>query len=211
VSAGVDLDRFVFKRKNVENKNGKFRILYIGAFSPAYDFDQVMKAAELLASFSDVEFVVQGGGELADALTSKVRMMMLRNVKIVEKIVRREEVAGILGDADVLLLPLSGVGSIELGISSKLYEYQASGKPILCCSSGQPARYISETKSGVVVDPGDYKTLAKSVLYLKENPSVAEELGESGRRYVENHMSIQKIGQRMKRVLESVQIAGKGL
>jgi len=45
------------------------------------------------------------------------------------------EVAQTLSEADVLLLPLRGLGSIEMGLSSKLFEYQAAGKPIICCSS----------------------------------------------------------------------------
>jgi glycosyltransferase involved in cell wall biosynthesis len=197
VPAGVDLNRFSDEQESVKNEGGKFTVLYIGAFSPAYDFDQTFKAAKVLASFSDIEFVIQGGGELADALQSKVEEMGLRNVKVIDRIVSRDEVARILREADALLLPLSGVGSIEMGISSKLYEYQAAGKPILCCSSGQPGRYVSETKSGIVVKPRDYEALAKSILYLRENHGIAEKLGESGRQYVENNLSIEKIGLKM--------------
>lgn len=208
VPAGVDLDRFSYEEKN-KHGDGKFTVLYIGAFSPAYNFDQVFKAAKLLASFSDVEFVIQGGGELANALKSKVKEMKLRNVEVVNRIVSREEVAEILGEADVLLLPLNGVGSIEMGISSKLYEYQAAGKPILCCSNGQPARYVSKTKSGIVVKPGDHEALAKSLLYLRENRIVAKKLGASGRRYVENNLSMDWVGIRMKKALEKVRVARK--
>jgi len=212
VPAGVDLDKFPYKQQGF-NKDGheKFTVLYIGAFSLAYDFDQVFKAAELLTSYCDVEFLIQGGGELADALKSKVEKMGLRNVEVVNRIVSREKVAQKLGEADALLLPLSGVGSIEMGISSKLYEYQAAGKPILCCSSGQPGRYVSETNSGIVVKPGDYEALANSILYLRENQSVAENLGASGRQYVESNLSIGQVGIRMKRVFERVRVVEKEL
>jgi len=88
--------------------------------------------------------------------------------------------------------------------STRLYEYQAAGKPIICCSSGQPGRYVSETESGVVVKPGDYEALAKAILYLRENRDVAEKLGSSGRRYVERNLSMEKIGLRMMRVFQQV-------
>ena len=103
-----------------------------------------------------------------------------------------------------LLLPLSGLGSVEMGISSKLYEYQAAGKPIICCSSGQPGRYVSETESGIVVKPGDYEALAKAILYLRENRDVAEKFGSSGSQYVENNLSIEKIGLKMMTVFNQV-------
>jgi len=95
--------------------------------------------------------------------------------------------------------------------STKTYEYQAAGKPILCCSGGQPGRYVSETESVVVVKPGDYEALAKAILYLRENRNVAGKLGASGKRYVEENLPIEKIGLMMRRVLELVLVAGKEL
>jgi hypothetical protein len=175
--------------------------LYIGAFSPAYDFVQIFRAAKLLSNSEEIEFIIQGGGELASALKSKIEETKSNNVKVIEKIVTRQEVVKELDEADVLLLPLNGVGSIEMGISSKLYEYQAAGKPIICCSNGQPARYVSETKSGIVVKPGDYEAIAKAVLSLRANSEFARKLGENGHNYVESEVSIEAIGSRMKRLL----------
>jgi len=83
---------------------------------------------------------------------------------------------------------------VDEGLPPKVFEYQSYGRPILCCSSGEPGHYVSETESGVVVKPGDYEALAKAILYLRENRDVAEKLGASGRRYVENNLSIEKIG-----------------
>jgi len=65
----------------------------------------------------------------------------------------RDEVAELLTQADVLLLPLRDFGRPYLGISSKLYEYQAVGKPIICCAEGEPTRYVKEIISGIVVKP----------------------------------------------------------
>lgn len=199
VLAGVDPEKFDYKPRKLE-KTDKFRVLYIGAFSPAYDFDQVLRAAKSLDSL-DIDFVIQGGGELAPALKHKVKANSLNNVAVVDKIVSREEVAEIMAEADALLLPLNGVGSIEMGISSKLYEYQAAGKPILCCSSGQPGRYVLESQSGLVVKPGDSEMLSKSIISLIENPNFAQELGASGRKYVADNVSIKQIGITMAQIL----------
>jgi len=203
VPAGVDLAMFSCKR-TTGSKNGKFRVLYIGAFSPAYDFGQIFRAAKLLANSEGIEFVIQGGGELASALKSKIGETKSNNVKVIEKIVSRQEVVKELYEADALLLPLNGIGSIEMGISSKLYEYQAAGKPIICCSSGQPARYVSETKSGIIVGPGDHEALAKATIELKENPSLARMMGENGRKYVETEASIETVGLQMKEIFETL-------
>ena len=128
----------------------------------------------------------------------------LKNVDLLERITSREEVARTMMDVDVLLLPLSGMENIEKGISSKLYEYQAAGKPVICCSSGQSGHYVSESGSGIVVRPGDHESLAKSIVYLKGNRGLAQELGDNGRRYVERNLSIEKIGSKMKRIFEAL-------
>jgi glycosyltransferase involved in cell wall biosynthesis len=201
VRGGVDTSKF----KPMSSKNdGKFTVLYSGAFSVAYDFDQVLKAAKILEKYEDVEIILQGGGELLNYVKQRVAEMKLKNVKIIDKIFSREDVAKLMGEADALLLPLRDFGRPYLGISSKLYEYQAVGKPIICCADGQPAEYVKETKSGVVVKPGDYEAIAKAVFHLKNNPNLARELGDYGRRYVENNLSIEKIGEKIMVVFNKV-------
>ena len=194
VRGGVDVSKF--RPYPTKRHDGRFIVLYSGAFSVAYDFEQVLKAAKLLEN-ENVEFILQGGGEAAPHLKSMVEKLKLRNVKIMNKILSKDEVAKLLSEAEALILPLRDFRRPYLGISSKLYEYQASGKPIICCADGQPAEYVEETRSGIVVKPGDYEALARAVLYLKNNPDLAGELGNSGRRYVENNLSIECIGREM--------------
>ncbi|MCR6692193.1 MAG: glycosyltransferase family 4 protein [archaeon YNP-LCB-003-016] len=201
VRGGVDTSKF----KPMPSKNDeKFTVLYSGAFSVAYDFDQVLKAAKILEKYEDVEIILQGGGELLHHVKQRVAEMKLKNVKIIDKILSRQDVAKLMSEADALLLPLRDFGRPYLGISSKLYEYQAVGKPIICCANGQPAEYVNETKSGIVVKPGDYKALVNAILYLKDNSEIAEKLGTSGRNYVVEKLSIESIGREMLNVFQQI-------
>jgi len=196
VLGGVDL---AFFNKYFSSQSKNFIVLYVGAFSPAYNFDQVLYAAKILEN-ENVKFILRGGGEMASSIRKKILKLNLNNVDLIEKVVSREKVAEYMMRADALILPLSGLENVEKGISSKLYEYQAAKKPIICCSSGQPGRYILKTKSGIVIKPGDYEKLAQSIIFLKENPLNAQELGESGRQYVEKNVSIELIGLEMKNI-----------
>jgi glycosyltransferase involved in cell wall biosynthesis len=202
VRAGVNMRRF--RKEKSGPIESRFRVLYIGAFSPAYDFELVFNCAAHLIGYSDIEIVIQGGGELAGYLQRKVNEMNLSNISVINKIVSRDEVSNLMSRASALLLPLSGKESIELGISSKLYEYQASGKPILCCSNGVHGKYIALTKSGIVVKPGDSQNLAKSIIELANNPALAQSMGENGYRYVANNLTIGKIGKRMKNFFRTI-------
>lgn len=204
IRAGVDLSKFKLSRFKHSSKRKTFKILYSGAFSIAYDFNQVLLAAKMLEEFDDIEFILQGGGELADYLKYRVKSLGLKNVKVIDKVISRDEVAELLSDADVLILPLRDFGQPYLGLSSKLYEYQAAGKPIICCANGVPSHYVVETKSGITIKPGDYKALARAVLYLKNNPRVAKQMGSNGKRFVERYASIESIGQKVREILKTL-------
>lgn len=197
VLGGVDLD--VFKPQQGIDSS-VFTVAYSGSFSVAYDFDQVLDAAELLSGVNIV-FKIQGKGELGEELERKISARRIHNVQLIDKILTRDEVSGFLGQADALILPLRDFGVPYRGISSKLYEYQALAKPIICCAKGQPAEYVEETGSGIVVTPGDGRALADAVLLLSEDAELTRSLGESGRKYVEQNLALDSIGSRMRDII----------
>ena len=204
VRGGVDLS--IFKPSvHRQNASKKFVVLYSGAFSMAYDFEQIFRAAKIVEEVDgDVEFVLQGRGELLGSMLSKIDELNVKSVKIVDRLLSRVDVAELLNQADVLVLPLVEFKTPYRGMSSKLYEYQAVGKPIICCSRGLPSVYVKETNSGLVVYAGDYEAFAKAVISLKENPRLARMMGENGRKYVVTEASIEAVGLKMKEIFETI-------
>jgi len=200
IRSGVDLS--IFKQVNT-GRNDRFTVAYSGSFSIAYDFDQVIRAADLLRDEA-IEFRIQGKGEQASKIRDTISKRRLSNVKLFDTILTREQVAEFLGEADSLILPLKDFKGPYPGISSKLYEYQALGKPIICCSYGCSADYIRYTGSGLIVSPGDHQGLAEVVQFLHDNPVEAERMGRAGRTYVERNVGITQIGGEMKHTLEQV-------
>lgn len=203
VRGGVDLS--IFKPNFLKQESRKkFVVLYSGAFSIAYDFNQIFQAAKIIEELDDdIEFVVQGTGELLSQMQVSIKKFNVKNVKIINKVLSRAEVGELLGEADALILPLAPFyksGKPYCGMSSKLYEYQAVGKPIISCCRGLPSDYVKDTNSGLVVDPGDFQALAKVVLELKRNPELAKSMGDKGRKYVENEASIEEVGLKTKAI-----------
>ena len=201
VLAGVDLSTFYPKSRKTLNSN-EFVVLYIGALSIAYDFDQIIQAAKFLINEKpDVLFIIQGSGEEYAKIRQSIKESNLKNVILIDKIVSRFEVANVLNSANVLILPLKTFNKPYLGLSTKIYEYQAVGKPIICCAEGAPAEYVARSQSGVIVHPGDYRSLANKIIYLMNNIDATEKMGINGRNYVEKHVSIMAIGKNLKVVL----------
>lgn len=204
VRSGVDTTKFKPSHTK-KTRNKDFTIIYSGAFSVAYDFDQILYAAKILQEKGEnVQFILQGGGELTSHIKNGIKQLALKNVKILDKILTREEVAKLLSQADALILPLRNFGKPYLGISSKLYEYQALAKPIICCAIGQPAQYIKDTHSGIIVPPGKSEKLVEAIIYLKTHYDHAQKLGQNGRKTVEEKLDIKNIGLKLKTTFQNI-------
>jgi glycosyltransferase involved in cell wall biosynthesis len=64
---------------------------------------------------------------------------------------------------------------------------------VICCGEGEGANLIKEGKCGLVVEPENPQALAEAVIKIADNPELAKELGENGRRFVEERFSWSRI------------------
>ena len=187
-----------------EGKKGRFVVMYSGVLGLGYDFDVVLEAAGRLAEHEDIIFVIRGVGELAPSLQRRISELSLENVVLDTRFLPREKLSALLGSADVFVLPMAGMSFVDDGLPTKVFEYQAYCKPIICCSEGEPARYVGATGSGLVVKPKDADGFAEAVVRLYEDRKFAAELGWNGRQYVSENLTTEKIGTNMYKVFESL-------
>ena len=201
VEVGVDEVKPLDVDKDVKER---FVVMYSGVFGLGYDFDVVLDAAGLLAKYEDVVFVVRGVGELASKLRRQIKSLNLGNVILDTRFLPKEKLSTLLGSADVFVLPMASASFVDEGLPTKVFEYQAYGKPVICVSSGEPARYVEASGSGLIVKPKDADGLAEAVVRFYMDRKFAAELGWKGWRYVSENMTAEKIGERMYEVLASV-------
>lgn len=93
--------------------------------------------------------------------------------------------------ADALLVHLRDDPLFSITIPSKTQSYLASGKPILMGCRGDAADLVRAAGAGVVFAPQHAGELARAAQTLA-GLSVAERatMGDSGRRYYEEHLSL---------------------
>jgi len=102
------------------------------------------------------------------------------------------------------MLPMASACFVDDGLPTKIFEYQAYGKPIICVSRGEAARYIEATKSGLVIEPKDACGFAEAIVRVYEDRKLATELGWNGWQHVSEKLTAEKIGERMYAVFASV-------
>ena len=181
----------------------RFIAMYTGVLGPGYNFDLLLRTAKLMENVSDFILVIRGFGPRALALEKIAKKMDLKNTIILTNRLSIDELNIVMSSADVLLLPMNPMPAHEAGIPTKLLEYMACSRPILVCSTGEPAFFIKRTKAGIVVN-NEPLVMASAITKLKTNADLRKELGENGRKYVIKHLSIERIGQRMERLFEQV-------
>jgi glycosyltransferase involved in cell wall biosynthesis len=186
------------------NQNPHFLAVYSGVLGIGYDFNVVLEAARSLSENKEIAFLIRGTGELEPELKQQVGSLSLKNMTLKTDFLPRKELASLLQSADVFLLPMSSASFVEEGLPAKIFEYQSYGKPIVCISNGEPARYIEATQSGLVVKQKDADGLKRAILRLYNNRKLASELGENGRRHVLSNMTTEKIGKRMYEIFTSI-------
>lgn len=131
------------------SRSSKIRLLYAGTIGRAQMLERIIP--DMAMRLGDgYEIHVIGGGRRALKLTDSLKKNNIRNV-IVDAPVAREHLVDYYRKADVLLLHLDSCGSLSKVIPSKIFEYAATGKPILCGVSGFTAEFISQNVKNVGV------------------------------------------------------------
>ncbi len=139
INNGVDMKAFEENRRQFPAEDEEllepdsFKLVYTGSVRKANRLDLLIDAASLIEDKS-IRILIWGGGDEMDGLQETVRRRGLKNVSFKGR-VDKKQIPAILASADALFLDPFDEAVSRYGISSnKLFEYFASGKPILMCS-----------------------------------------------------------------------------
>ncbi|HXJ93641.1 MAG TPA: glycosyltransferase family 4 protein [Terriglobia bacterium] len=187
---GVDTRRFGPMRAETRIRKarplrGRFVVGYIGNLGLAQGLDTVLEAARSLSG-EPAAFLLIGEGVDKPRLQAAARAARLSNVRFLHGVPRRRA-PSLLAACDALLVILRDDPLFQITIPSKLYEYMAAGKPILCSVGGEAAALVADAGCGITLRPADPTALAQGVLRLMADPREARAFGEAGARWVREH------------------------
>jgi glycosyltransferase involved in cell wall biosynthesis len=107
-----------------------------------------------------------------------------------------EKIPGQIARMDVCMALLYPKPYYVNAIPIKLFEYMASGKPIIASDLKNIRSILGESRSGVVADPFNTHQLADILLNLIDDIEKQIIMGQSGRRYIEeghNWLTLEKM------------------
>ena len=157
----------------------KFLVLYAGTLGWAHSLETVIEAARHLVDQPDIHFVFAGEGQKRQALEGMVRDYGLKNVTFIG-LQSLETIPFFLKASDVLVESLKEVPITQGTFPCKLFEYMASGRPIIFGSRGGEAVRELEKAGGALWFPTDEpEKLSEIILKLKTGQIDGNRLGES--------------------------------
>ena len=157
--------------------------IYAGLFGLAQDLALVCDVAEaVVAARPFTRFLFVGGGPTFEEISRRVADFGDDRI-VVESSRPRDEIAALLAQADVAVVPL--VGSILGAVPSKIYEAMASRLAILLIADGEAAARVSDANAGMCVAPGDRRAAIAAALELVDHRELREAMGRSGRQAAE--------------------------
>ena len=175
INNGVDLE--TFRKSAVENVvedadllDGKFNVVYAGAIRPVNNVGEILDAAAMLKDHRDIQFLLYGDGNQLEALKQRVVDEGLTNVKM-KGYVNKQCIPYILSKSSVNILNYSQsqYNWTRGNSSNKLFEYMASGKPII--STVKMGYCILEKyKCGLSLEAPTPEELAKTILKVHDMP-----------------------------------------
>jgi colanic acid biosynthesis glycosyl transferase WcaI len=178
--------------------------MYLGTLGPSNDFPTVLDAARKLQNEKLARFTIAGSGEQAREIALSLKTSRISNVDFHNRIIPHRAVSEWLERADALILPLRrGFG--DTSFPSKLGEYLASGRPVICMTDGQLGKTISESEIAILVEPGSVAGLVEAIVWILKNPSLSASLSSNGREYARNNLSYDAFSKKTNKILEATQ------
>jgi glycosyltransferase involved in cell wall biosynthesis len=184
--------------------DGRFVVLYAGTIGLSHGLGTVLDAAHRLRD-TDVSFVLVGAGAEREGLARAARDRGLSNVQLLP-LQPRERMPSVYRSADLCLVSLRPLPLFDSFVPSKLFEIMACGKPVLAAVSGTAGELVRDAGAGITIPPGSADALVNAVCEVKGSGQL-EEMGRSGRDYVERYHDRSVLASRYLELL--TEIAGR--
>jgi glycosyltransferase involved in cell wall biosynthesis len=191
---GLDLTRFNISvaKDNIKCSLGipldKKIITMIARLRPQKDHKTFLMAASILKDkIKNIHFLIVGDKDSElDSVKSEILRLGLKEHTTL--LLERKDIPQILSITDISVLT-----PLYEGCSNAILESMAAGLPVVATDAGGNRELILDGKNGYIVPLKDYQAIADKVCYLVNNPKVAKEMGQTGRKMVEDNFSTKRM------------------
>src|SRR5699024_6796740 len=130
---------------------------------------------------TNVEVWIVGDGEMREELEQQVQTLQLDNVRFLGT---RSDIPNLLHHTDIFVHPTTS-DTLPLVIMEAMF----AEKPIITTNCGGIPEIIHNNHSGIIVEPGDVRSLEKKLSLLLKNPFLSKELAKNTIQLSDRHLT----------------------
>ena len=186
-----DLSRVRQVPAQQELKRGRtFLVVYLGTMGPQEGVDLMIAAATYLMTAKqrkDVTFVFIGGGSEIPRLKTQAALEGLEGFVTFTGRIPDSELAAYLSTADVCVAPDPKNPMNDKSTMNKILEYMAYARPLVQFDLTEGRRSAGD--AALYAQPNDPRDFAEKIQALLESKSLRDELGQRGRRRIEESLN----------------------
>ena len=150
-----------------------------------------------ISTIPNVRLLIAGTGPSRNALEKETADLGLQSRVIFLGTLSREAVAGLLRQADLMVL-----NSTYEGLPHVVLEAFAAGTPVLATRVGGTPEVVEHDVSGWLIPSGDEAELGRAIRLLLEDPALRDRLREGGRRMLRQRFRWETLVEQTLAVLE---------
>ena len=126
-------------------------------------------------------------------MAQRITIESISNVRLLP-LQPRDDYLNIINSSDISLVSLDERMKAPC-IPGKLVNLMAMKQPIIAIVpvDSETAKVICESRSGIIVEPGNSKKLIETILYLINNKTILENYMTNGFKYSEMNMNLDRI------------------
>jgi glycosyltransferase involved in cell wall biosynthesis len=183
---GVDPNRFFSANlsPSCPSPPGTFTMGFVGTLKPWHGLPILVEAFDMLHHFDpNTRLLIVGDGPERASLVAELSEYGLGEAVHLTGAVAPSEVPGLLASMDVGVAPYPERPDFYFS-PLKVYEYMASGLPVVASQIGQLENLIQDGVNGLLCPPGDPIALASALERLRCEPKLRVYLGQAARETV---------------------------
>ena len=165
---GID-QSFISRAFKKDHINHNPVLLYAGNLGQGQGLDVILPIAAKTLN-KKYSFTIVGDGGKRKELEKRLSSNDIKNVELLNPVARAKLIS-LYKEADILFLHLNDFNAFKKVLPSKIFEYAATGKPILAGVSGFAANFLCKKVPGAFVfEPNNVKQMQKALDKLMVGP-----------------------------------------
>lgn len=151
----------------------------------------------------DIKIILIGEGQQRDELEKLAAKEEVSNfVRI--GLMPKHDLVSFVQHAFVSLVPLKGSPVLDTSSPNKFFESLAAGVPVIQNTKGWMKDFLNDHKVGVTLNPNDPLELASTLIKMKDNIGITQEMGKRASKVAKEYFDKDYLANKMLNVLKEV-------